>query len=143
MIYWYIQLNDHQPQSNKKELSPEEQQRRDRRTPQLAIRRYVESSFHHLFYSWFDQALLNCCVGVDHNVFRDLLAIFAPVSNKYTIGLIRTFRLLKSLVIPVESPRKRGGRLVQSVLLDWCHICSGLEDLLLDNWPWHWPCHPQ
>lgn len=42
------------------------------------------SAFIHLFGSGDDQALLNCC-GVDHKVFRRLLAIFQPVFDTYTV----------------------------------------------------------
>ena len=74
------------------DLSSEDRQRRDRRTPRVAIRRYSESSFYYLFNSGNDQALLNCC-AVDHKVFRELLGMFKPVYDKFTVddesGLIR------------------------------------------------------
>ena len=43
-----------------------------------------ESPFIHLFGAGDDKALLNCR-GVDHGVFRDLLSIFEPVFDRYTV----------------------------------------------------------
>jgi len=66
------------------ELSPEEKKRRDRRTPRIALKRYSESPFAYLFRSGNDQALMNCC-AVDHVTFRELLAMFKPVFESYTV----------------------------------------------------------
>ena len=79
LIYGYIILEDelHRPV-----LSPEERRRRDRRTPRIALRKYSKSSFHYLFGSGNDQALLNCC-AVDHKVFRELLGLFEPIFESY------------------------------------------------------------
>ena len=80
-------------------LSPEDRRRRDRRTPRLSIKYYSQSSFHYLFESGNDQALLNCC-AVDHRVFRNLLDLFAPVFNRYTFdaktGRIRELKLTRN-----------------------------------------------
>ena len=65
-------------------LSLKDRRRRDRRTPRIAILHYNKSSFHYLFQSGDDQALLNCC-GVDHKVFRSLLAIFEPSFHYYMV----------------------------------------------------------
>ena len=81
-MYWYIHLTNNQ--SYKKKLSPEERRRRDRRTPRIAIRRYAHSAFLHLFHSGDNQALLNYC-GIDHKVYRELVDVFAPLWNKYTV----------------------------------------------------------
>ena len=69
--------------SSDDELGDEENQRRDRRTPRISLRRYTESSFRYLFNSGNDQALLNCC-GVDHRIFRQLLQLFSPVFHAHT-----------------------------------------------------------
>ena len=67
------------------DLSPEERCRRDRRTPRIAIRRYNQSPFCHLFSSGNEQVLQNCC-GVDHRrVFRGLMALYVPVFNMYML----------------------------------------------------------
>ena len=71
-------LGDDRPQ-----LSPEERQRRDRRNPRIAIQRYALSPFKYLYASGNDQALLNCC-ACDHQVFRQLLHVFAPVFYSHT-----------------------------------------------------------
>eukprot|EP00536_Pseudo-nitzschia_multiseries_P002542 jgi/Psemu1/63698/estExt_Genemark1.C_340067 len=76
-------------------LGEEDKRRRDRRTPRIAIKRYSQSAFMYLYLLGNDQALLNCC-GVDHIVFRELLDIFEPCFNSYTIdkntGSIRKFK---------------------------------------------------
>ncbi len=66
------------------DLSAEDRQRRDRRVPRISLRRYADSSFLYLFKSGNDQALLNCC-AVDHATFRELLALFKPVYDKFTV----------------------------------------------------------
>ena len=77
---------------NGDELSPEDKQRRDRRFPRIAVRRYSQSPFLYLFHSCNDQSLLNCC-GVDHPTFRNLLDMFQPEYDRHTVdektGLIR------------------------------------------------------
>eukprot|EP00536_Pseudo-nitzschia_multiseries_P014044 jgi/Psemu1/37354/gm1.37354_g len=57
---------------------------KDRRTPRIALRQHCQSSFIYLFNCGNEQALLNCC-GVDHKVFCDLLDLFQPVFDMYTI----------------------------------------------------------
>lgn len=74
------------------QLSPEEKRRRDKRTPRIALRHFVESPFLFMYHSGNDQALINCC-GVDHRTFSNLLAFFSHAFNAYTFdeqtGLIR------------------------------------------------------
>ena len=65
-------------------LTLEEKRWRDRRTPRVALRTYAHSSFKYLFNSGNDQSLLNCC-GVSHAVFQELLELFEPYYNKYTL----------------------------------------------------------
>ena len=67
---------------DKPELSLEDKRQRDRRTPRIALKKYSKSSFHYLYGSGDEQALLNCC-AVDHKVFRELLRLFVPVFNSY------------------------------------------------------------
>ena len=69
---------------NKKKLSLAERRRRDNQTPQISLKRYSESPFIFLFKSGNDQVLLNCC-AVDHRVFQNLLQLFEPVYNHYTV----------------------------------------------------------
>ena len=73
-------------------LSAEDKQRRDKRIPRISIKRYTESPFYYLFQSRNDQSLLNLC-AVDHEVFQELLDMFKPVYDKYTVddstGIIR------------------------------------------------------
>ena len=52
--------------------------------PKISLLSVKESPFIHLFGSGDNQALLNCC-GVDHPVFRELLSIFKPVFDTYTV----------------------------------------------------------
>eukprot|EP00536_Pseudo-nitzschia_multiseries_P004511 jgi/Psemu1/10126/gm1.10126_g len=72
------------PDYNNPLLGEEDKKRRDRRTPRIAIKRYSQSPFIYLYQSGNDQALLNCC-GVDHVVFRELLHLFEPLYNSYTV----------------------------------------------------------
>ena len=66
------------------ELSPEERRRRDKQTPRIAIRKHPHSSFLHLFDSGNNQALvLNCCCGVDHSIFNNLLEMFETVFDTH------------------------------------------------------------
>eukprot|EP00536_Pseudo-nitzschia_multiseries_P000375 jgi/Psemu1/831/gm1.831_g len=63
----------------------EERRRRDRRIPRIALHRHSESPpFLYLFNSGNEQALLNCC-GVYHTVFRELLGLFEPTFDSYTV----------------------------------------------------------
>eukprot|EP00536_Pseudo-nitzschia_multiseries_P003891 jgi/Psemu1/8794/gm1.8794_g len=90
------------PDYNNPLLGEEDKKRRDRRTPRIAIKRYTQSAFMFLYRSGNDQALLNCC-GVDHVVFRELLDLFEPVYNSYTVdkntGSIRNLKKGKHDVV--------------------------------------------
>eukprot|EP00536_Pseudo-nitzschia_multiseries_P009979 jgi/Psemu1/24666/gm1.24666_g len=92
LIGEYYEDNYLTPDYNNPLLGEEDKRRRDRRTPRIAIKRYTQSPFIYLYQSGNDQALLNCC-GVDHVVFRELLDLFEPLYNLYTIdkntGVIR------------------------------------------------------
>ena len=70
---------------DKDDLCPEDRGRRDRRTQRIAIRRYNQSPFLHLFSFGNEQALLNCCGVVDHTVFRGLMKLYVSVFNMYMI----------------------------------------------------------
>eukprot|EP00536_Pseudo-nitzschia_multiseries_P011737 jgi/Psemu1/29791/gm1.29791_g len=63
---------------------------KDRRTPRTALCQHRQSAFIYLFNPGNEQALLNCC-GVDHKVFRDLLDLFEPVFDIYTIDKKRAY----------------------------------------------------
>ena len=88
LFYYFAWMYD------KPTLSNEEKRRRDRRTPRIALRRYTYSSFSYLFKSGDDQALLNCC-GCDHEVFRQLLGVVAPILNMYTMDNNNNIRKIK------------------------------------------------
>ena len=88
---------------DKPELSPEERKRRNRRTPRIALRKYSKSSFHYLFESGNDQALLNCC-AVDHKVFRELLALFEPLFLNYS------YNPSSGYITKLQPKSKWGGR---------------------------------
>ena len=79
--------NKHQSNNKKEKLSLAERRRRDNRRPWISLKRYSESPFTFLFKSGNNQALLNCC-AVDHTtrVFWNLLQLFEPVCNRYTVG---------------------------------------------------------
>ena len=70
LVFFYFAYLDDPPT-----MSDEDEKRRDRRTPRIALRKYNKSSFYYLFHSGCDQALLNCC-AVDHAVFKNLLDLF-------------------------------------------------------------------
>ena len=72
-------------QQTKNKLLLVERRRQDKRTPWISLERYVESPFIFLFKSGNDQGLLNCC-AVDHRVFQNLLHLFEPVYNCYTVN---------------------------------------------------------
>ena len=52
---------------------------------QISLKRYAELPFLFLFKSGNDQVLLNCC-AVDHRVFQNVLQLFKPVDNQYTVN---------------------------------------------------------
>jgi hypothetical protein len=80
LIIYYAYCNN----NDKPQLSDEDRRRRDRRTPRIALKFYRQSSFHYLFQSRNDQALLNCC-AVDHTVFQGLLELFEPVFDQHMV----------------------------------------------------------
>ena len=65
-------------------LSIEERRRYSRKIPRCALRRYHDSPFRFLFDRGNDQALINI-TGLDQRVFRQLLLLFRPAYDKYTI----------------------------------------------------------
>jgi hypothetical protein len=77
---------------NQRSLSAEGRRRRDRRYPRVALKRFVESPFKHLFDSGNEQALLNA-TGVDHVEFNRLLGLFKPIFDSHILdektGFIR------------------------------------------------------
>eukprot|EP00536_Pseudo-nitzschia_multiseries_P016557 jgi/Psemu1/46599/gm1.46599_g len=77
-------LEDEEEEDDDDDDDAEERHQRDRRTPRIALRRNSESPFLYLFNSGNKQALLNCC-GVDHMVFRELLGLFGPKFDSYTV----------------------------------------------------------
>ena len=93
LTYSYVEYLDGDPN-----LSAEERQRRDRRIPRLSVQKYAFSPFKYLFGSGVDQSLLDCC-GVDHKASRELLGLFEPCFNLYTVdrvtGKIRMRKLSK------------------------------------------------
>ena len=91
-MYWYMFMSN--------VLSEEEKRLRDRCTPCCALDYHQHSSFMYLHYSGDDQALLNCC-GTTHAVFKELLALFQPYFNRYTLDDEGNLRELKC-------SRKRG-----------------------------------
>ena len=80
--------------NDKPPLTLEEKHRRDRRYPRCSIKRYVDSPFLNLYNSGNDQALMNC-TAVDNRVFRDLLSLFKPVYDTYTVDQSNNIRKLK------------------------------------------------
>ena len=80
-------------------LDDDDRMRRDRRTPRIALKKYVRSAFKHLYTSGNEQALLNC-TGCNHDAFDKLLAKFRPYFDLYTfedgIGVIRLKRWIKT-----------------------------------------------
>ena len=80
------------------EMSMEEKRRRDRRIPRCALMPYQKSPFLFLFNSGNDQALLNA-TATDHQVFRELLGLFAPWYDRYMFeesGVIRPIKLTRN-----------------------------------------------
>ena len=103
-IYWAIKHRQRlKNEWDRKQKSNEERRRKDRRTPRIAIRRHADSPFVFLFESGDNQALLNCC-GVDHKVFRDLLELFGPAFNRYSVN--RTTNEIVLLPPPTRSGKK-------------------------------------
>ena len=80
-------------------LDDDDRRRRDRRTPRIALKKYVRSAFKHLYTSGNEQALLNC-TGCNHNAFDKLLAKFQPYFDLYTFedgtGIIRLKKVDKN-----------------------------------------------
>lgn len=98
-------------------LSPEDRRRRDRRTPRIALMAMKGSAFIHLFGSGDDQALLNCC-GVDHKVFRCLLAIFQPVFDTYTVDR-NTMKVRPRLFTKNGKPKGNKREITATIGLAW------------------------
>ena len=84
IIICYAALQQPSRSTRTDQLLPEDKRRRDRRTPRISIQRYSKSSFLYLYDSGNEQALLNCC-GCDHVVFRQLVDLFSPVFNSFTL----------------------------------------------------------
>ena len=78
-LYQHYFGDDEEPQ-----MSLEDKRRRDRRYPRIALKSFHYSAFVQLYHSGNDQSLLNCC-GVDHKIFRELLALFEPVYDRFTV----------------------------------------------------------
>ena len=80
-------------------LDDDDRRRRDRRMPRVALKRYIRSSFRHLYLSGNEQALLNC-TGCNHHTFFNLLAKFEPYFDLYTFedgtGIIRLKKVDKN-----------------------------------------------
>ena len=80
-------------------LDDDDRRRRDRRMPRVALKRYIRSSFRHLYLSGNEQALLNC-TGCNHHTFFNLLAKFEPYFDLYTFedgtGIIRLKKWIKT-----------------------------------------------
>ena len=51
--------------------------------PRASLVSYENSPFCHLYNSGVDQALINA-TGLDHETFKELLAIFTPVYDTHT-----------------------------------------------------------
>ena len=92
-------------EDDKPELSLAERRRRQKRIPRIAIRRYVMSSFLHMFNTGNNQALLNCC-AVDHRHFRELSAHFKPIYDACTVDRM-TGRIKKRSFHPSGRPKGR------------------------------------
>ena len=74
--YYFIATDD--------ELSAEEKKLRDRRIPRCAVKTFADSPFKYLYDSGDNQALMNV-TAVDHQVFRELLAVFEPFYSNYML----------------------------------------------------------
>eukprot|EP00536_Pseudo-nitzschia_multiseries_P006357 jgi/Psemu1/65555/estExt_Genemark1.C_1340006 len=108
------------PNYNNPLLGKEDKERRDCRTPRIAIKRYSQSAFMYLYQSGNNQALLNCC-GVNHKVFRELLDLFKPFYNQYTIdkntGSIRKFKQVKHVFVQRREFDATGGSAARAVAI--------------------------
>ena len=117
LIFYFAGFND----NDRPQLSDEDKRRRDRRTPRIALHYYTKSSFHRLFESRNDQALLNCC-AVDHTVFRSLLEIFEPVFDQHMVdqftGRIRK-RTFTRAGVPKGRKRHVDATCVLGLVLYW------------------------
>lgn len=81
----YYALDEYtRPRDDGPHLELEDKRKRDKRYPRISVKRFVESPFYYLFHSGNEQALLNCC-AVDHRSFRELLELFEPVYNRFTV----------------------------------------------------------
>ena len=80
-----IAASDYSP-SYKRWLSSEDRQRRDRRIPRCALRKWNFSSFRYLYISGNNQALINA-TGHDHTSFRKLLRLFSDLYIYWTWDL--------------------------------------------------------
>ena len=90
-------------------MTEEDKRLRDRRTPRCALDCHKHSSFKYLYNSGDDQALLNCC-GTTHAVFNELLALFEPYFNSYTLddqGNLRKFKHSRKRRRIIQRGRKR------------------------------------
>ena len=104
LAYHFIFEDDDDNNKRKRPtLSIEDTRRRDRRYPRISVQFYHQSPFRFLFASGCEQALLNCC-GVDHKVFRDLLALFEPIYNTHTYNR-KTGHIKKLKLSPDGVPR--------------------------------------
>ena len=77
-------------------LSESDRRRQDRRIPRSALRPYKDSSFHYLYLSGNDQALINA-TSHDHASFNKLLLIFKPVYDRYMWGPVEEIIRKKKL----------------------------------------------
>ena len=117
LLYSVVVSND-----DDNELSLEDRRRRSRRIPRIAIRKYSQSAFKYMFDSGNDQALLNCC-GIDHRVFRELVALFEPVFNCHgydeATGLVKKLKLSPKTGLPWGRPREVSATGVLGLVLFW------------------------
>eukprot|EP00536_Pseudo-nitzschia_multiseries_P019526 jgi/Psemu1/61165/gm1.61165_g len=66
------------------EDSSDEKRLKDERTHRIALYQHHQSTLINLFNSGNKQTLCNCC-GVNHKVFCNLLDLFQPVFDIYTL----------------------------------------------------------
>ena len=105
-LAWHYLFEDDDDDDSDDNLTLEERRRRSRKLPRVALMMYHQSAFKYMFDSGNNQALINCC-AVDHKIFQQLLQLFKPVFDSYSLDCnTELVKKLKPKAIQNGRPRK-------------------------------------
>ena len=131
LYLYYQQILQEENMSFRDKLTLFERRRRDRRIPREALVPYNQSSFHYLYSSGNNQALLNM-TGLDHEKFSKLLMKFHHKWDNYTFDektmVIRQKQ--KSLNCVLGKPRQLDAIGGLGLVLTWYRTRGAVSRLL-------------